>query len=123
MAWDSFGRYLTDLYTDEAVNIIREHDREEKPLFLVLAHHAVHSANEYQPLQRPPNKADTNDSRSIYEAQVGELDSSVGKVFQQLAESNMLNDTIFIFMSDNGGAAGGFDDNYASNWPLKSVLN
>ena len=49
MAWDDYGRYATDLFTDEAVSIINDHgehhsNSETSPLFLYLAHLAVHSA-------------------------------------------------------------------------------
>ena len=55
-----YGVYATDIFTDEAVSVIRTHAREknqvtsqgeERPLFLYLAHLAVHSANTYSPLQ------------------------------------------------------------------------
>lgn len=52
---------------------------------------------------------------------VWKLDESVGKVVQALARKNMLEDTIIIFFSDNGGPAGGFNRNAASNWPMKGV--
>lgn len=49
MAWDDYGRYATDLFTDEAVAIINDHGEHHSnsptsPLFLYLAHLAVHSA-------------------------------------------------------------------------------
>lgn len=46
------GKYATDVFTEEAVDIIESHDTSS-PLFLYLAHLAVHSANSYQPLQAP----------------------------------------------------------------------
>ena len=33
----------------------------------------------------------------------------------------MLQDSIIVFTTDNGGPAAGFDLNYASNWPLRGV--
>ena len=54
-SWSSYGRYSTDLFSDEAVRIVKAHDRNTMgPLFLYLAHLAVHSANPYTPLQAPP---------------------------------------------------------------------
>ena len=46
------GQYATDLFTDRAVRIINSHNTS-RPLFLYLAHLAVHSANPYAPLQAP----------------------------------------------------------------------
>lgn len=49
------------------------------------------------------------------------LDESVGNVTMALAQRGMLNNSIIIFSTDNGGAAGGYNGNAASNWPLKGV--
>jgi hypothetical protein len=50
--WASYGHYTTDLFSQEAVRTILQHD-ETRPLFLYLAHLATHSANPYRPLQAP----------------------------------------------------------------------
>jgi len=52
---------------------------------------------------------------------VYELDLTVGQLVQDLAANNMLENSIIIFSSDNGGPAAGFNQNAASNWPLKGV--
>ena len=49
---DQKGHYATDMFTDEAVHII-EHHSTSKPLFLYLAHQAVHTGNPDAPLQAP----------------------------------------------------------------------
>jgi len=50
------------------------------------------------------------------------LDDSVGNVTRALYQRDMLNNTIVIFSTDNGGPADGYDFNDASNWPLRLVL-
>lgn len=40
------------MFTKETVHIIENHD-EEKPLFIYLAHQAVHTGNPDDPLQAP----------------------------------------------------------------------
>lgn len=51
-AWDQAGRYATDVFTEQAVNIIRSH-QETKPLFLMLSHLAPHAANPGKVLEAP----------------------------------------------------------------------
>lgn len=45
--------YATDLFTNEAVKIIKDHDYD-KPLFLMVNHLAAHAGNEDNPMQAPP---------------------------------------------------------------------
>lgn len=49
IAYDLHGKYATEIFTEEAVQIIRNHEKT-KPLFLYVAHAAVHSGNPYNPL-------------------------------------------------------------------------
>lgn len=51
------------------------------------------------------------------------LDESVGKVVRALAKAKMLENSVIIFSTDNGGPAAGFNLNAASNWPLRGVKN
>ena len=47
VSWSDYGKYATDIFTDEAVEAINNHGNmnTSQPLFLYLAHLAVHSAN------------------------------------------------------------------------------
>ena len=86
VSWSDYGHYATDIFTKEAVETIQNHgNSENKPLFLYLAHLAVHSANTYSPLQAPReivklfgNIQDVN--RRIFAAMLYKLDESVGKI-------------------------------------------
>lgn len=49
------------------------------------------------------------------------LDDSVGRVFRALNEAKMLDNTIVVFTTDNGGAAGGIDSSVGSNYPLRGT--
>lgn len=52
---------------------------------------------------------------------VSMLDKSVGKVITALREKRMLNNTIIVFMSDNGSKTIGVHSNRGSNYPLRGV--
>ena len=58
---------------------------------------------------------------SLFLAMVHELDQSVGRIVLALKKKHMLENCIIVFSTDNGGPAAGFNQNAASNWPLKGV--
>ena len=125
MAWEDYGEYATDIFTSEAEKIISSHPTSS-PLFLYLAHLAVHSANTYSPLQAPQDAIDRHSyikdvNRRKFSGMLYKLDESVGKVVAALDAKKMLQDSIIVFTTDNGGPAAGFDINHASNWPLRGV--
>ncbi|KAF5271189.1 hypothetical protein FQR65_LT05333 [Abscondita terminalis] len=125
IAWDLHGQYSTDIFTNEAEKIIKNHNKTA-PLFLYFSHAAVHSGNPYNPLPAPDNyvakfKNITNYQRGRFAGVLTKLDESVGKVVQALQLNGMLENSIIVFSSDNGGPADGFNRNAASNWPLRGV--
>ncbi|CAH0561205.1 unnamed protein product [Brassicogethes aeneus] len=125
--WDSQGKYSTTLFTDEAVKLIKDHNTEN-PMFMYLAHLAPHSGNDDDPLQAPDEEiakfAHIEDpERRIYAAMVSMLDRSVGSVMHALREKRMLENSIVLFMSDNGANPDGIHANHGSNYPLRGVKN
>lgn len=125
LAYDCYGKYTTDLFTAEAVEIINEHNTSQ-PLFLYLAHLAVHSGNPYAPLQAPEEVVKKfsyieDENRRKFAGMLWKLDESVGLVVEALHTRKMLHNSVILFTTDNGGPAGGFNENAASNWPLRGV--
>jgi len=123
VAWEDYGEYASDIFTSEAEKIISSHPASS-PLFLYLAHLAVHSANTYSPLHAPQDAIDRHSyikdvNRRKFSGMLYKLDESVGKVVAALDAKKMLQDSIIVFTTDNGGPAAGFDINHASNWPLR----
>ncbi|XP_048481188.1 arylsulfatase B [Plutella xylostella] len=127
VAHDLYGQYVTDIYTKESIKIIRAHN-QSSPLFLTIAHSAMHSQNAYDPIRAPYRLVETfkhieDQQRRKYAAVLSKLDSSVGAVTAALSAAGMLDNTLLIFTTDNGGAPQGFNDNAGSNWPLRGVKN
>ncbi len=98
--WFEPGGYLTDYWTDEAINFIRAN--RNRPFFLYLAHWGVHT-----PLQA--TRADyeavgeiTPHRLRVYAAMVRALDRSVGEIMAELDAQGLADNTILVFSSDNG---------------------
>ena len=49
------------------------------------------------------------------------MDESVGKVVEKLSDKNMLQNSIILFLSDNGAQTVGVYENSGSNWPLRGL--
>lgn len=130
-AFDTKGRYLTHAITQEATRVIRFHAREavgNAPLFLQVSHLAVHTGNVSTPMEVPDPETthkrfsyEPDPNRRLYAGMLSELDESVGEVLEALRDTNMLHNSIVIFISDNGGMSVGLHCNYGSNWPLRGT--
>ncbi|NNC71761.1 MAG: sulfatase [Sphingomonadaceae bacterium] len=100
--WFEPGGYLTDWWTDEAVNVIRAN--RNRPFFLYLAHWGVHT-----PLQATRADYDAVGDiephrERVYAAMIRSLDRSVGRIMDELEAQGLAENTIIVFSSDNGGA-------------------
>ncbi|KAM7303892.1 arylsulfatase B [Ixodes scapularis] len=117
------GTYITQLLTREAKAVIANHPID-KPLFLYLAHQAPHSANPDERLQALKEHIDQyrdigSWKRTLYAGMVSALDESVGSVFESLNHRGMLDNTVFVFSSDNGADTDSATANSASSWPFR----
>ncbi|KAL1422450.1 hypothetical protein MTO96_022313 [Rhipicephalus appendiculatus] len=74
-----------------------------KPLFLYLAHQATHGGINPTPLEAP----DENVAKFPYIGMVDAMDQSIGVVLEALEAESMLENTIIVFSSDNGGSPHG----------------
>ncbi|CAG2111167.1 unnamed protein product [Medioppia subpectinata] len=119
------GIYSTDYYTESAVKLISDHNIE-RPLFVYMSYQSVHSANSPYELQAPKQLVDKfsyikDENRRIFAATLYSMDLSIGRIVNELHNKNILNNTIILFMSDNGGAISGFMENSGSNYPLRGT--
>lgn len=106
------SKYLTHEFTDRAVSIINEADQD--PFFIYLAYNAPHA-----PMQAPEEYLARfpdveNERERTYMAMVSAMDDDVGRIMQTLAETGQADNTVLVFLSDNGGPNGA-----ASNGSLR----
>ena len=116
------GEYLTDRLTDESLKFLDKN--KGKPFLLYLSHYAVHTplqskkelTEKYRAKAEALPQNDGNEwlpernsftrqrqDQPVYAGMVQSTDESVGRVMQKLDELGLTENTIVIFMSDNGG--------------------
>ena len=108
--------YATDLLTERAVRFIGESARQPDPFFLYLAYNAPHT-----PLQVPEEALarypQLSGARQAYAAMVSRMDHGIGRVLEALARGGVAENTLVVFLSDNGGNEQGG----GSNDPLRGA--
>lgn len=117
------GDYLTDRLTDEALRVIDHAGKQ--PFFLFLSHHAPHTPIEAKSADieyfNRKLKPGANHQNAIYAAMIKSLDESVGRVIAHLKQRNLLDNTLIVFTSDNGGYIGSNRGRtVTNNAPLRS---
>lgn len=93
--------YLTQDFAREAGAFIEKH--KSHPFFCFLPFNAVHG-----PLQAPPEylerfHAIADENRRTYAGMLSAMDDGVGAVLRKLEDLELLDDTLVVFISDNGG--------------------
>ena len=106
--------YLTEAFTREAVDYIGRHKSE--PFYLYVAYNAPHT-----PLQATKKYLDRyrhipDRGTRIYAAMVSALDDGVGEIRRKLAAEGIEQNTLIVFLSDNGCA--GYILGACTNAPL-----
>ena len=101
------------------MSLIRARD-VERPFYLQLSFNAPHT-----PLEAPEAYVDkyaflNGESKRLYAAMVDAMDETMGTILDSLAEAGISENTLVLFLSDNGathtGAGGG------SNLPLRGRM-
>lgn len=103
----SDGRYITDVFTDEAVGFIRRHAREPFVLLLMYSapHYPFHALEEDLAPFRDTGTF-TNAVSQIY-GMIRCMDRGIGRVLDELERQGLAENTLVVFTSDNGPQFGG----------------
>ncbi len=103
------GRYLTDIWTEEAVQFLNRH--KDEPFFLHVNYNAPHT-----PLQAPEHYIRQFDHldepwgvKCIY-AMLLAMDEGVARILDALRRFGLQENTLVVFSSDNGPQFGGTGD-------------
>lgn len=103
---------LTRRYTDRAIDFMRRH--REQPFFLYLPHAMPH-----KPLAASQEHY-RQSGAGLYGDVIHELDAEVGRLLKELDDMQLRNQTLVLFLSDNGpwfgGSTGGLRGMKGQTW-------
>jgi arylsulfatase A-like enzyme len=111
--FEKFEGYCTDVWFSEAKRFIREN--KDRPFFLYLAPNAPHGPYRVDPKWSEPYQQSVrwNNGAEFY-GMVANIDHNLGLLREELDREGLSEDTIFIFMTDNGTANGAAFDGLTS---------
>jgi len=106
--------YTTDLIAGEAVKCVNEYSQEKDPFFLYVCFNAPHSPYmapddaiaEYIDPAKLEGMKNKDRNGWIYRAMVSRMDKGVGQILDAIDAKGLADDTIVMFVSDNGGVDG-----------------
>ncbi len=101
--------YLTDMWTDKAISFATQ--KSDKPFFIYLAYNAVHTPVDAKKEYWDKFSMIADSGRRSYAALMASLDDNVGRLRQTLKDNKLDENTLIIFLNDNGGATTNFSDN------------
>lgn len=127
---DYAGQYVTDTFGDMTVDYIRKHAGGDKPFFMYSSftapHNPMHATKEdIAAIAKLGHGMKKN--REIQAAMQLALDRNIGKILASLDDPNgdgdtadsIRDNTLILFINDNGGDSHDSNPNYSSNYPLR----
>ncbi len=98
--------YCTDVFFDAARKFIIDSPKDQ-PFFCYLATNAPHSPyNVADSYKKPYIDAGIEEPRASFYGMITNIDDNLQKLLKVIDEQGVADNTIFIFMTDNGSAAG-----------------
>ncbi len=106
--------YITDDKGDECVSFIQRHKKE--PFFLYASFNAPHAPMEATVVHLELYKDIKDKKRRTYAAMIHRLDVNIGRIVSELEKQELRENTLIVFLSDNGGPV---DVNASVNAPYR----
>ncbi|WP_211093380.1 sulfatase family protein [Flammeovirga agarivorans] len=107
--------YLTDELTDATIRYINKQAENDQQFMVYLAYNAPHAPLEATEKYLSRFDHIENKRRKTYAAMVSAVDDGVGRVLKALEDKGIDENTLVVFLSDNGGSK----KNASNNGPLR----
>ncbi|MCR9200076.1 MAG: arylsulfatase [Planctomycetaceae bacterium] len=104
--FEKFAGYCTDVWFDESLRFIQAN--KDRPFFLYLATNAPHGPYRVDPQWAAPyQETATWGSAANFYGMIANIDHNMGRLRQRLDDLKLTENTLLVFMTDNGTSAGG----------------
>ncbi|MBT4715182.1 MAG: arylsulfatase [Candidatus Marinimicrobia bacterium] len=110
-----YGGYCMDVYTDLSLEYAATCAAADKPFFIYLSTNTPHGPLNVAPDYSAPFKAAGSEAMDAeYYGTISNLDDNIGRLVQGLKDNGLDEETLVIFLTDNGNASGRYGD-----WGIK----
>jgi arylsulfatase B len=113
--------YMTDGLSREAVRFVKEAAGKKDPFFLYLAYNAPHTPLEAKEEDLAKFAEIKDEKRRAYAAMIYAVDRGVGNLVETLKATGAFDNTLIVFLSDNGGKIGAGANNAPLNQGKGSI--
>jgi len=111
-----FKGYCTDIWFDNAIKFIKSN--KDHPFFVYLPTNAPHGPyNVAEKYSKPYENRGIDKNRAKFYGMITNIDENIGRMVNELKELGLFDDTIFIYIGDNGTSAGADLDK--NGYPIK----
>jgi arylsulfatase A-like enzyme len=116
-SWRSFDGYCTDVWFEQATEFLSRED--PRPFFIYLSTNAPHGPFLVdEKYSKPYEDAGVQAAMAKFYGMISNIDENVGKLRELLTSLGLADNTVFVFTTDNGTAAGNVrDTKVEGQWP------
>lgn len=95
--------YLTEALTREAINAVEQSVADQVPFYLYMSHYAIHAPWEKDDrFHDKYTQAGIKGMQATYASMIEGMDKSLGDLMDCLEKNGVAENTVIVFMSDNG---------------------
>jgi arylsulfatase A-like enzyme len=99
-----FNGYCTDVFFDEAMKYMKEKIDEDQPFFCYLPTNAPHLPYNVEDKYADQYRGKVPEDRARFYGMISNIDENFARLKNKLMQWGILDDTILIFMTDNGSS-------------------
>ena len=100
--------YNPVVFYDAAINYVKQQAQREKPFFIYVPTYAPHGPFSIPDPERTEKYVEAGYSKKVayHYAMIEHIDDSIGRLLDTLEQTGVADDTLVIFMTDNGATVG-----------------